>query len=301
MKNVFHDLEEYVCARLSACDALSACQFIPENERTVEYEIKKNLGKQGIVGLVQVPKARFAGRAGDVGNAWTAEIEIDVVENPTVNRGRPLSSYCTAMDAAYYASEVLCPCEGEKEGLFNLVSFEHGEDGGLVVAKVTLQALVLPENPRLTVIKGRGRAWKVTAEELTKEAVEAAGVTLSDVLSVQCAEGVRRIGDAAFLSCPSIEHLSFAGQEIGAAAFRGCSSLTGAVFGPALSSLGDRAFCFDAALTSAVFAGDPPEVGQRGFYGCYDLSAYVPKVTQEWEAWGREQEIPVLPLSGFQS
>ena len=190
MKNVFHDLEEYVCARLSECDALSACQFIPENERTVEYEIKKNLGKQGIVGLVQLPKARFAGRAGDVGNAWTAEVEIDVVENPTVNRGRPLSAYCTAMDAAYYASEVLCPCEGEKEGLFNLVSFEHGEDGGLVVAKVTLQALVLPDNPRLTVLRGASRTWKVTSDELTTEALSAAGVDVSQVVQFSCGPGV---------------------------------------------------------------------------------------------------------------
>ena len=281
--------------------ALSSCPFVSENARDIEYEIKKALGKQGIVGLVMTPKARFLGRAGDVGNAWQCELEIDVVESPTVNRGRPLSAYCTGEDAALMAVEALCPCEGEDEGKMCPESFEQGEDGGLVVNKVVLKCIALPDNPRLTVIKGRGRTWKVTAEELTKEAMEARGVTLSDVLSVQCAEGVRRIGDAAFLSCPSIEHLSFAGQEIGTAAFRSCSALTSASFGPALSSIGDRAFCFDAALTSAVFAGSPPEVGERGFYGCYDLSAYVPKTTPEWEAWGQEQEIPVLPLSSFQS
>lgn len=54
-------------------------------------------------------------------------------------------------------------------------------------------------------------------------------------------------------------------------------------------------------MTSAFFEGDPPQVGERGFYGCYDLSAYVPKVTPEWEAWGQEKEIPVLPLSSFRS
>lgn len=294
-------MQEYAVSVLSRVPALSSCPFISENSRDVEYEIKKALGKEGIVGLVMTPKARFVGRAGDIGNAWQCELEIDVVESPTVNRGRSLSAYCTGEDAALMAVEALCPCEGEDEGKMCPVSFEQGEDGGLVVNKVVLKCIALPDNPRLTVLRGSGRTWKVTSSELTTEALSAAGVDPAQVIWFSCGPGVSSIGDAAFLSCGQLESFSFRGESIGTAAFRSCSALTAANFGSALTSIGDRAFCFDAALTSATFAGSPPEVGERGFYGCWDLSAYVPKATPEWEAWGREQEIPVLPLSSFQS
>lgn len=68
--NVLAQIQEYVVSVLSRAPALSSCLFVSENARDIEYEIKKSLGKEGIVGLVMTPKARFLGRAGDVGNAW---------------------------------------------------------------------------------------------------------------------------------------------------------------------------------------------------------------------------------------
>lgn len=88
------------------------------------------------------PKATYAGAYMDVGIAWQIdELEIDVVENVTVNRGKK-NGYITGQDAAMRLFEVLCPLSGEHEGQFNPVSYEEGEDNSLLVNKSVLKCLV---------------------------------------------------------------------------------------------------------------------------------------------------------------
>lgn len=88
------------------------------------------------------PKATYAGAYMDVGIAWQIDaLEIDVVENVTVNRGKK-SGYITGQDAAMRLFEVLCPLSGEHEGQFNPVSYEEGEDNSLLVNKSVLKCLV---------------------------------------------------------------------------------------------------------------------------------------------------------------
>lgn len=71
------------------------------------------------------------------------ELEIDIIENVTVNRGkRGLSSYITGQDAAMKAFESLCPLSGSNEGQFSPVSYEEGEDNGLLVNKCVFKCLV---------------------------------------------------------------------------------------------------------------------------------------------------------------
>lgn len=89
MANLLYEVQQYVVDKLTANPALSACPFIVENSKTVEFEIKQALGKQGIVGLVLTPKATYAGAYMDVGIAWQLdELEVDIVENVLVNRGK---------------------------------------------------------------------------------------------------------------------------------------------------------------------------------------------------------------------
>lgn len=92
------------------------------------------------------PKATYVGKMEDLFLAWQIdELEIDIVENPIVNRGRK-NGFMTGQDAAMRVFQVLCPCEGEDEGQFNPVSVEEGEDDGLLVNKCVLKTLVYGEH-----------------------------------------------------------------------------------------------------------------------------------------------------------
>lgn len=113
-----------------------------ENKKDVEFEIKQALGKQGIVGLVMTPRATFAGKFEDISLAWQIdELEIDIVENVLVNRGKR-TGFITGQDASMRLFDVLCPLSGELEGQFNPVSYEEGEDNNLLVNRCILKCLV---------------------------------------------------------------------------------------------------------------------------------------------------------------
>lgn len=146
MANILEDVQNYVVGKLSGDYILSACPFLAENRKDIDYEIKNRLGKQGIVGLVMTPKATYAGKFEDLFLSWTLEeLEIDIVENVTVNRGKR-NGFVTGQDAAMRLFDVLCPLSGDFEGQFLPVSYEEGEDGNLIVNKCVLKALVYGEH-----------------------------------------------------------------------------------------------------------------------------------------------------------
>ena len=160
MSNILDEVQHYVADKLNADPQLSACHFIAENRRDVEFEIKQALGKQGVVGLVMTPKATFAGAYMDTSLAWQLdELEIDIVENVTVNRGKKDGGYITGQDAAMRLFDVLCPLSGEGEGKFCPVSLEEGEDGNLIVNKCILKCLVhvSESQPKPESIKKKGK------------------------------------------------------------------------------------------------------------------------------------------------
>ena len=59
--NILEEVQQYVADKLNADPYLSAVPFLVENRKSIDYEIKSALGKQGIVGTVLTPKANFAG------------------------------------------------------------------------------------------------------------------------------------------------------------------------------------------------------------------------------------------------
>jgi len=88
MANILEEVQRYVADKLNADEQLSGCTFLVENMKDIDYEIKKALGKQGLVGLVMTPKAVYQGKYEDLFLAWQLdELEIDIVENPIINRG----------------------------------------------------------------------------------------------------------------------------------------------------------------------------------------------------------------------
>lgn len=143
MGNLFEDVQKYVADKLNADSQLSGlCPFIPEELKDIDYEIKAALGKQGIVGLIMIPRATFAGNFEDKSLVWQIdELEIDVVENVTVNRGKK-DGYITGQAASMRLFDVICPLSGDNVGQFLPVSYEEGEDGNLLVNKCVLKCLV---------------------------------------------------------------------------------------------------------------------------------------------------------------
>ena len=106
------------------------------------------------------PKATFAGAYMDTSLAWQLdELEIDIVENVTVNRGKKDGGYITGQDAAMRLFDVLCPLSGEGEGKFCPVSLEEREDGNLIVNKCILKCLVhvSESEPKPESIKKKGK------------------------------------------------------------------------------------------------------------------------------------------------
>ena len=160
MSNILDEVQRYVADKLNADPQLSACPFLVENRKDIDYEIKNALGRQGIVGLVMTPKATFAGAYMDTSLAWQLdELEIDIVENITVNRGKKDGGCITGQDAAMRLFNVLCPLSGEGEGKFCPVSLEEGEDGNLIVNKCILKCLVhvSESQPKPESIKKKGK------------------------------------------------------------------------------------------------------------------------------------------------
>lgn len=170
MSNILEEVQRYVADKLNADPQLSACPFLVENIKDIDYEIKNALGRQGIVGLVMTPKATFAGAYMDTSLAWQLdELEIDIVENVTVNRGKKDGGCITGQDAAMRLFNVLCPLSGEGEGKFCPVSLEEGEDGNLIVNKCILKCLVhvSESEPKPESIKKKGKVLYKT--DLTQE------------------------------------------------------------------------------------------------------------------------------------
>lgn len=122
------------------------CTFLVENSKDIDFQIKNALGRQGIVAVCMTPKATYAGKFEDLFLAWNLEqLEIDIVENPIINRGKK-TAYLTGQDIAMRVFDVLCPLSGDYEGQFCPVTVEEGEDNGMLVNKCILKALVYGEH-----------------------------------------------------------------------------------------------------------------------------------------------------------
>ena len=113
--NILDELQHYVADRL-ATNLSVYCPVIPENRRDIDYEIKSAMGKQGMCCIVMIPKATYAGSFEDKSLAWQIdELEIDVVENVSVNRGKK-DGYVTGQDASMIVFDTLCPLSGDNKG-----------------------------------------------------------------------------------------------------------------------------------------------------------------------------------------
>lgn len=279
MANILEELQQYVADRLNADPQLSACPFLVENRKDIDYEIKQALGKQGVCGLVMTPRATYAGAYMDAGIAWQIdELEIDVVENVTVNRGKK-DGYVTGQDAAMRLFEVLCPLTGEHEGQFSPVSYEEGEDNSLLVNRAVLKCLVHKApapSPAKTVVRYTdGR----TAELDIQGELGAASIPDREhILELDIGEAVTSVGNYAFDRCSYLETVVIpeSVETIGTQGFSRAVRLASVTIkGSGLKAIGAGAFAAATELTSISLPDSVVSIGRSAFEDCVSLTSIV--------------------------
>ena len=136
--NFLYELQKSVAEILQADQQLSSMQFLCENSKQIDYEIKQNLAKQGVVSIVMTPKASFIGRKDDGKLVFDInELTIMTTENTSVNRTNDKS--LTGQDISMRILKIL----GEDNyGTFCPIGYEQGEDSGLLVNKVTFSCTI---------------------------------------------------------------------------------------------------------------------------------------------------------------
>ena len=136
--NFLYETQVLICDILNNDSVLSSINFLPENAKDIDYEIKTNLSKQGVVSIVMTPKATYIGRKDDGKLVWDInELTIMTTENTSVNRTDDKS--LTGQDISMRVLKVL----GEDNyGTFCPIAYEQGEDSGLLVNKVTFSCTV---------------------------------------------------------------------------------------------------------------------------------------------------------------
>lgn len=84
---LFREVQDTIAGYLNSDPQISAklIEFLPESKLDIDFEVKKALGQQGIVGVVNTLRGTFAGQNGTT-NAWEIEAEVDVIENPPIRR-----------------------------------------------------------------------------------------------------------------------------------------------------------------------------------------------------------------------
>lgn len=146
---LFREVQDTIAGYLNADPQISAkhIEFFPEAKLDIDFEVKKALGQQGIVGVVNTLKGSFAGHDGCT-NAWQIEAEVDVIENPPVRRAQLKKmglSTGTVSDILDWIQESLGGPSSPTFAKFNPVSQEIGQNNGLVVGRSIMRTLVLAD------------------------------------------------------------------------------------------------------------------------------------------------------------
>lgn len=141
VQNIFYELQQQVVDILKSDEELSGVTILAENRNDIDYEIQNALGNQGLVCVVMTVGANFIGNYEDEKLAFEVdELVIQVVENAVVNRGR--KNALTGQDVSVRILEWLSSPKYGRNGMFNPIHYEQGEDNGLLVNKTTFKCAI---------------------------------------------------------------------------------------------------------------------------------------------------------------
>lgn len=142
--NLFFDVQQQVCKILNDIPELSAIDFFPSNNKDLETEITTSLRKQGVCGVVIIDEANFQGFESGLDTAWQIDnLVVQIIENPIINRANNNKNFLgTCQDIGSKVSQVLGGIEYGHHQVFNLKSYEEGEENGLLTSKISFQCLV---------------------------------------------------------------------------------------------------------------------------------------------------------------
>lgn len=116
------------------------CPIMIENAKDIEFQIKNAMSACGISATVSTPSLTYRGDYADTNEKspyWEVDsINVVIVENPTLNRGR--ANYTTALDAALQVAETLNPLPGICNS-----TISQSTAGGLVVVSVALKTNIV--------------------------------------------------------------------------------------------------------------------------------------------------------------
>ena len=142
--NLFFDVQQQVCKILNDVPELSAIDFFPSNNKDLDTEITTSLRKQGVCGIVIVDEANFQGFDSGIDTAWQIDnLVVQIIENPIINRASNNTNFLgTCQDIGTKVSQVLGGIEYGHHQVFNLKTYEEGEENGLLTSKISFQCLV---------------------------------------------------------------------------------------------------------------------------------------------------------------
>ena len=118
-------------------------EFIAEDSQSIDYQIKESLKKQGIAAVVMTPSLDYIGHNGTSEAYQMNDLTIEFVEYTPINRASNRAVVCTGNDLANYTSELLGgPNAVIGFGKLCPNGIEQGEDGGLLVTKLTFSTYI---------------------------------------------------------------------------------------------------------------------------------------------------------------
>lgn len=141
--NVISLVQERVCSILNSDPALKdVCTFYAENTKSVDFMVKDALSRQGLAAVVMTPTLSYRGRDAKSMYFDLVDAELDITENPAVNRcsSKTSDKYASSQDVACRALQVLTGPGWDMVGDFNPKKVQSGEYNGLLVTKVTFDA-----------------------------------------------------------------------------------------------------------------------------------------------------------------
>ena len=143
--NVCYQIQQDICDVMNQSPVLlsAGIEFIAEDRLDIDYQIKESLKKQGMAAVVIVPEMKYLGHNGTSEAYQLDDLTIQFVEYTPINRAKNKASVVTGLDLANYTSELLGgPNAVIGFGKLCPNGIEQGEDGGLLVTKLTFRTYI---------------------------------------------------------------------------------------------------------------------------------------------------------------